>query len=353
MSNDQVTRYQVSDQEEAVAASARQLAREKEAAAAKRDGIKIKTEEMTRVNFRGGEMFTETGGTTRVQISSTDPNLIKVGGMETTREAAAAVGLVADDDDINPKAVGSTPGQSKDQQQQVPDTAADKIAWMQKNSDPEMVTRFFEMIEEGSVAESQEAMDKLEEAYSEAHGPQSQSKQSQSKDGVKYASAEERVADGILQAADKQFGAEAVNQILDQVVASDNLDNLAEILPEGISVEQANKAMAGYVAWANRTLEPIGITGAAFSAVLSAHDLQTVRRATLNQDTQAVIAWGKEAKERLSRMPDSEPEAFMELAAEAWPNLKIKRDENNTLTIPTSNGRMAVGVALYMGLLKL
>jgi uncharacterized protein with von Willebrand factor type A (vWA) domain len=219
----------------------------------------IQNTPLTRLGGVGGRLaFDGNGGSTldmtglaQAAINPPRPGMVNIGGMETTREAAIAAGLISPDETSTP-----VPAQKKPAE----------VGRLESPAEPE---------------------------------PQDGSPEAQ----VKAAS------DHFAKAAET-IGAEAVEETLWASVESGELPSE---LPSGIEPSAAQAIADGYTAQANAALEQIGASVGLLEEMLTPEELGNARRATVLNDPDWLRTLGHQAHRRLSELPDRDPRRFQEL----------------------------------------
>lgn len=115
----------------------------------------------------------------------------------------------------------------------------------------------------------------------------------------------------VLDSLDQAIGSHAVDMALDGAVESGDLPE--DGLPEGVTNEHVEAVVAGYTAQANNTLAHVGASVTMLEETLTDDELRDARRATVQNNADLMHDLGRQAVERLARMPESDPSAFAEM----------------------------------------
>lgn len=116
----------------------------------------------------------------------------------------------------------------------------------------------------------------------------------------------------VLDSLDQAIGSHAVDMALNSVVEDGYLPETGE-LPEGVDQGHVFAVMAGYVAQAQSTLSDVGSSVSMLMETLTDDELRDARRATVQNNAELMHNLGRQAVERLARMPERDPEGFAEM----------------------------------------
>jgi len=121
----------------------------------------------------------------------------------------------------------------------------------------------------------------------------------------------------VLDSLDQAIGSHAVDMALDSAVDSGDLPE--DGLPEGVTIEHIEAVVAGYTAQANDTLAHVGASVTMLEETLTDRELRDARRATVQNNAELMHDLGRQAVERLARMPETNPDAFAEMMEDMDP----------------------------------
>lgn len=121
----------------------------------------------------------------------------------------------------------------------------------------------------------------------------------------------------VLDSLDQAIGSHAVDMALDSAVDSGDLPE--DGLPEGVTSEHVEAVVAGYTAQANDTLAHVGASVTMLEETLTDNELRDARRATVQNNAELMHNLGRQAVERLARMPETNPDAFAEMMEDMDP----------------------------------
>ncbi|TCV55149.1 hypothetical protein [Agrobacterium tumefaciens] len=115
----------------------------------------------------------------------------------------------------------------------------------------------------------------------------------------------------VLDSLDQAIGSHAVDMALESAAESGEMPE--DGLPEGVTSEHVAAVVAGYTAQANDTLSHVGASVSMLEETLTDAELRDARRATVQNNADLMHDLGRQAVERLARMPETNPDAFAEM----------------------------------------
>ncbi|MCO8143662.1 hypothetical protein NHN26_00360 [Rhodovulum tesquicola] len=159
----------------------------------------------------------------------------------------------------------------------------------------------------------------------------------------------------ILQGADQALGSHAVDRALHDAADHGEIPT-AEGMPEGVTEEMVAKVYAGYVAQSEATLSEVGASIATLSETLTDEELRQARHAAIQNDAERMKELGRVAVERLAKMPQTDPEGFLEMVEGMTPAERkmIRQDRLSKewrITVP-GHPEVSFGAAVRMGLVR-
>lgn len=120
----------------------------------------------------------------------------------------------------------------------------------------------------------------------------------------------------------------------------------ANQLPEGVTSAQVESIVAGYVAAADNALSTVKSSVDMLMETLTDGELREARLATIMNDTTKMQHLGRQAVDRLSMLPERNPQAFAEMIEGMSPNERKALSQNSrgdwVVTVP---GRKPMGFA--------
>jgi hypothetical protein len=150
-------------------------------------------------------------------------------------------------------------------------------------------------------------------------------------------------------------GNETAGPIVVQALQEDTMvtGELPSELPEGVTREQVNTVVAGYVAQANAVLRPTGASVDLLTEFLNEGELREARIAAYRNDDEKLRTLGGSAMERLAQLP-RDPAHLAALTAD-WPKdvQIIRRDNTVWVKTPDWPQEMKWGDAVRARLISL
>ena len=255
----------------------------------------------SRITYQGGAQTVQDLSVRQVQMQRVVPaDRIVIGGIETSRAAAVAAGMIADDSAAGGKADSEEPRPAGQPDAPKTGNAAD--------------------IEDGEREAAPEAV------------------------------AAVQAAGAAMNDIIATVGPTAANAYL-QAGASEGA--IPENLPEGVTQAQAEAVIDGYIASAGHTLAGAGSSVPMVQEMLTENELAIARRATVSGDKGLLRNLGQQARSRLEMLPTEAPERMAELLetmSESDRKMLSQRDGKWVLTTPS--GQMSWGTAVRQGLIK-
>jgi len=264
----------------------------------------VRTGGSSSIAYSGGvATYRLDGGAIRVEVPHRNPDLIEIHGIQTTRAAAEAAGLLPTELNLGkPQDGGETrplPPLTPEAAKATDATPTDKAA----GNDP-------------------------------------------------YAGDINGATDALTRAASR-LGAETVEAHL---MAAAEAGEIPQQLPDGVTPADAQAAMAGYTAQAERALQKVGATVAMVEWMLTPDEITEARRATVANNTGLLEDLGKKAQRRLEMLPVEDPEGFQRVLAKmSTADREMVRKRNDKWVVDTGYGEttMSWGLAVREGLVQL
>lgn len=155
-----------------------------------------------------------------------------------------------------------------------------------------------------------------------------------------------------LDAARAELGADTVEALVGEAVASGDLEAVKTALADGnVTAEQVGKVYAAYAASAQSIIADVGISVETMSEVLGEDDLRSAREAVVKGDVSRVQDIAGRAVETLATLPETNPQAFEEYVDRRFPDLAYKVEGGKTL-VATSQGWLPFDSLVRSGLLQ-
>lgn len=189
-----------------------------------------------------------------------------------------------------------------------------------------------------------------------ADAPKADAPKAETDKGREYAAHIVKIAGDILHGVDQMHGPGIADALLDDVADSGDTESVLDRLPQGVSPMHVKQVMAGYIAQANDMLSSVGASVPMLQELLTDDELRQARRATLAGLPEDMTRLGQIAVERLAKMPESDPETFLEMVEgmDAKARKMIRQDRTSGEWRVNLPGRpeMTYGAAVRMGLIK-
>lgn len=157
-----------------------------------------------------------------------------------------------------------------------------------------------------------------------------------------------------IQTIERTHGIHVVDEGLGQVAESGYVPDEAD-LPPGVTSNDVQSIVAGYVAAADSTLSAVGSSVNMLMETLTEDELRSARMATLVNDTAKMHHLGKSAVDRLALLPSRDPEGFAEMV-EGMSAAERKAISQNAhgdwiVTVP-GKPPMSFGLAVRQGIVR-
>lgn len=251
-----------------------------------------------------------------------------IGGVETSREAAIAAGLIKPETPLGFKqpAAQTPPAGS---------SALDNGAVMAGGLDRQTLQQLHGAGDQRQPAEAPKA----------AAGD----------DGTTGRQAAADAASQTLEGIAQRYGSHVVDAGLSEAVESGSLPG-TEQLPEGVTQEHVERVVAGYVAVADDMLSEVGASVALLTETLSADELREARRATLAGDNLKLQHYGRQAVERLASLPTRDPAGFADMVQNMRPDERkaLRQTPNGDWKVSLPDGReMSFGTAVRQRVVRI
>lgn len=123
-----------------------------------------------------------------------------------------------------------------------------------------------------------------------------------------------KIAGDILDTVDRQYGSAVTDHYIDQVVSTGELPE--DGLPPTVTATMVKQVMQGYIAQADAVLTPVGASVPMLQEMLSDEELHQARSYTLTKATDGLAELGRVAVDRLSMLPQTDPESFLDMLSE-------------------------------------
>lgn len=155
-----------------------------------------------------------------------------------------------------------------------------------------------------------------------------------------------------LDAARAELGADAVQSLVGEAVASGDLEAVNKALEGGtVTPAQVGKVYAAYVASAQSIISDTGMSVETMSEVLGEDDLRAAREAVVKGDVSRVQDMASKAVDTLASLPETNPKAFQEYVDRRFPDLAHKVVNGKTM-VATNQGWMPFDSLVRSGLLR-
>jgi len=155
-----------------------------------------------------------------------------------------------------------------------------------------------------------------------------------------------------LDTARAELGADTVEALVGEAVATGSLDTVAKALEGGkVTPEHVAKVYSAYVASAQSIIAETGMSVETMSDVLGEDDLKAAREGVVKGDVSRVQDIAVKAVETLATLPQTNPEAFQEYIDRRFPDLAWKVEKGKAL-ISTNHGWMPFDTLVRSGLLR-
>lgn len=157
-----------------------------------------------------------------------------------------------------------------------------------------------------------------------------------------------------IQAIEQFHGAHVVDQGLSDASDSGYLPD-ADQLPQGVTMDHVSKIVAGYTASANDTLSGVGASVNMLMETLTEDELREARRATIMSDNVKMQHLGRQAVDRLAKLPNVDPETFAGMLEDMRPQERKALSQNSQgewiVTVPGASA-MSFGAAVRAGIVR-
>lgn len=166
--------------------------------------------------------------------------------------------------------------------------------------------------------------------------------------------AEVEEASRILHGVTQLHGLATTDEHIAKAAETGEIDTAS--LPEGVSPELAGVVYQGYVAQADNALAPVNASVELLNEMLDEGELRRARFAVITGNTDELRTLGSDAVDRFAMLPERDPKGFLE-RLEGMPAAERKclsRSKDGTGWIVTLPGRqpMSYGAAVRLGIVK-